>query len=290
MAKYLRLFENHQEYESFTETEEFIKPNVSYCEQENEVHYNGTPYVTVINVENIVKNSTTDESHAMISSYEDNAFSYGTTYSNINPTFYFDGYEPILEGESLEGLCERYATNDINYNDNKGYIYRNLSTDEWFFYCNGDRGGSIYWVWAFSEKCNESDTFCTKYVPNKAYIKTNVNTPPILLPNMVSFNGVAPNGVLSGNVKTVTVVLDKAFDFTKYIPDIVSINVVLWGENIGENTIVYSDDKITWTGEFDTTVNVDENVSVGLYASTENGDYLIIRRTLYKPPTNRINE
>ena len=40
MAKYLKLFENHQEYESFTETEDFIKPNVSHCIEENHVHYN----------------------------------------------------------------------------------------------------------------------------------------------------------------------------------------------------------------------------------------------------------
>lgn len=43
MAKYLKLFENHLQYESFTQTEEFIKPNVSHCIAENEVHYN--PYI-----------------------------------------------------------------------------------------------------------------------------------------------------------------------------------------------------------------------------------------------------
>ena len=40
---FLRQFENHSEYEAFTATTEFIKPNVSLCVQENEVHYN--PYV-----------------------------------------------------------------------------------------------------------------------------------------------------------------------------------------------------------------------------------------------------
>jgi len=43
MGLYLKKFENHTDYEAFTATSEFIKPNVSYCEQENEVHYN--PYV-----------------------------------------------------------------------------------------------------------------------------------------------------------------------------------------------------------------------------------------------------
>ena len=41
--KYLKLFNTHAEYEAFTATTEFIKPNVSHCVQENEVHYN--PFV-----------------------------------------------------------------------------------------------------------------------------------------------------------------------------------------------------------------------------------------------------
>ncbi len=40
---YLRKFENHNNYVAFTESEEFIKPNVSICDEEDEVHYN--PYV-----------------------------------------------------------------------------------------------------------------------------------------------------------------------------------------------------------------------------------------------------
>ena len=43
MGKYLKKFETHTEYEAFTATSEFIKPNVSLCVEENEVHYN--PYV-----------------------------------------------------------------------------------------------------------------------------------------------------------------------------------------------------------------------------------------------------
>ena len=40
MAKYLKLFNEHSEYKSFIQTEDFIRPNVSYCIEENEVHYN----------------------------------------------------------------------------------------------------------------------------------------------------------------------------------------------------------------------------------------------------------
>lgn len=38
--KYLKMFESHSGYETFTQGDEFIKPNVSHCVQENEVHYN----------------------------------------------------------------------------------------------------------------------------------------------------------------------------------------------------------------------------------------------------------
>ena len=45
MAIYLKKFENHTQYETYTASTEFITPNVSLCEQENEVHYN--PYVPI---------------------------------------------------------------------------------------------------------------------------------------------------------------------------------------------------------------------------------------------------
>lgn len=41
--KYLKLFETDVEYQSFKQTDEFIKPNVSHCVTENHVHYNPIP-------------------------------------------------------------------------------------------------------------------------------------------------------------------------------------------------------------------------------------------------------
>ena len=40
MAIYLKKFENHTQYDTYTASTEFITPNVSLCAQENEVHYN----------------------------------------------------------------------------------------------------------------------------------------------------------------------------------------------------------------------------------------------------------
>ena len=42
MAKYLKLFDTHAEYEAFIQTD-FDKPNVSYCKDNDDVHYN--PYI-----------------------------------------------------------------------------------------------------------------------------------------------------------------------------------------------------------------------------------------------------
>lgn len=39
MGKYIKKFDTHSDYEDFIETEDFIKPNVSYCVDNIEVHY-----------------------------------------------------------------------------------------------------------------------------------------------------------------------------------------------------------------------------------------------------------
>ena len=47
MATYLKLFETHTQYDTFIGgggDTPFVKPNVSYCVQENEVHYNPLPH------------------------------------------------------------------------------------------------------------------------------------------------------------------------------------------------------------------------------------------------------
>ena len=50
MGKYIKSFSNHNDYEDFTHSDDYIRPNTSYCKSENEVHYNPIPdprlYVT----------------------------------------------------------------------------------------------------------------------------------------------------------------------------------------------------------------------------------------------------
>jgi hypothetical protein len=40
---YLKLFENHSEYEDFTGSTEYVEPHVSHCIDEDDVHYNMPP-------------------------------------------------------------------------------------------------------------------------------------------------------------------------------------------------------------------------------------------------------
>lgn len=50
MGDYLKLFETHSEYETYIEGQDAILPNVSYCEDQNDVHYNPIPPVQTLKV------------------------------------------------------------------------------------------------------------------------------------------------------------------------------------------------------------------------------------------------
>ncbi len=44
MKEYLKLFETHADYEAYAQSGDMLKPNVSYCENDDEVHYNPFSY------------------------------------------------------------------------------------------------------------------------------------------------------------------------------------------------------------------------------------------------------
>ena len=48
MTKYIKVFDNHQDYLTFKEGDDFIKPNVSHCIEQNEVHYNPNRVAKVV--------------------------------------------------------------------------------------------------------------------------------------------------------------------------------------------------------------------------------------------------
>ena len=69
MKTYIKKFENHNAYVAFTETEDFIKPNVSLCIQETEIHYNPytyeNDYLTFIALEDCAFSATAIISYSL---------------------------------------------------------------------------------------------------------------------------------------------------------------------------------------------------------------------------------
>ena len=87
MSKYLKLFENHTQYETFIGgggNTPFVKPNVSYCVQENEVHYNPLPhdyskdYLTFVALEDGTFTFTPANNNAISYSIDD-----GNTWTDL---------------------------------------------------------------------------------------------------------------------------------------------------------------------------------------------------------------
>ena len=84
--KYLKKFQNHNAYDAFTNTDGFIKPNVSICVQENEVHYNPWTYA---------------EAYLTFVAKESGTFTFTPQSSNVI-SYSTDGGETWTEGNSVE--------------------------------------------------------------------------------------------------------------------------------------------------------------------------------------------
>ena len=64
--KYITLFETHNEYNTYITGNDKVLPNVSYCEDNNDVHYN--PFVETSLVAKFNVTSTSDATSIMYSS------------------------------------------------------------------------------------------------------------------------------------------------------------------------------------------------------------------------------
>lgn len=89
MGIYIKLFDTHSQYESYTaDTANFILPNVSYCkDQANVVHYN--PYVEPIETRMVAKFNVTDTSRPTPISFKTNGIDGTSGFSAIE----IDGVE-----------------------------------------------------------------------------------------------------------------------------------------------------------------------------------------------------
>ena len=120
MGKYLKLFETHSEYEAFTQTEDFLLPNVSYCEdQVNVVHYNPwveTKLVVYYDIQDISGPTTvcTNFDNSMKSMEVD-----GVMLDNVTTTYQFDSI-----GEHII----KYEFNNPTSIGNSAPLFNNVST------------------------------------------------------------------------------------------------------------------------------------------------------------------
>ena len=121
MKKYLRLFKNHNDYLDFKKTNDFKLPNISHCEQENEVHY--SPYISPYN------------GHA----YVDLGLTSGTKWAKMNVG---------ANSETDYGLY-------FAWGETQGYTADQVGTDKnfsWSDYALTEDGGSTFTKYNANDK------------------------------------------------------------------------------------------------------------------------------------------
>lgn len=97
MAEYLTAFNNHTQYTAFTGTSAYLRPNVSLCKEEEEVHYGPIPpgYVCFFWSNSIASEEVT--TRIMSDTVHDNFYSYFSGWST-QPTYYMhEGVPDVLQ-------------------------------------------------------------------------------------------------------------------------------------------------------------------------------------------------
>ena len=164
--KYLKLFQNHGEYEAFASGGTMLKPNVSHCVNENDVHYNprhnySKVYFTIESLEDnntiYLKASNSAVAKTVLASTDN-----GTTWTEYTSST--DGSGTALAtlnaGDKLlvKGENSTYATSLSNYNqfkstkqfEVKGNIMSLISGDS---FANADELTETYTFYSFLRNC-----------------------------------------------------------------------------------------------------------------------------------------
>ena len=120
---YLKLFQTHSEYEAFVSGGTMVKPNVSHCVSENEVHYN--PIETRL----IVKYNVTDASQpTLLYSYYEGETTAALLFDNVE----IDGVDvPIADIDNAQGTYQfsvgehtvKYALKDPTFIGNSTFVF-----------------------------------------------------------------------------------------------------------------------------------------------------------------------
>ena len=146
--KYLKLFENHTGYEAYKNSQDYLTPNVSYCVDRNEVHFNkyvrdySKEYLTIEAIENgtisfNIWESMGTEYITSISYSTDNGETWATTNNTDNKSEHLAITVNVNEGDKVlwKGDAQQmgyYDTGDIG--DSVGSFFS--STAEFNVYGN----------------------------------------------------------------------------------------------------------------------------------------------------------
>lgn len=128
MSKYLRLFNNHDGYSAFTQTSEFIRPNVSHCIEEYHVHYgHEDPEVLPANEETFQVFSSYICDEDTVNEYLRNVFSkYEVTMSNGNVT---ETNRDSFDYISFSWVDQEKRKADPVYVNTELYVYTELNSN-----------------------------------------------------------------------------------------------------------------------------------------------------------------
>ena len=89
MGKYIKLFNTHSEYETYINGSDKILPNVSYCEDNDEVHFNPVPEPIVIAKYNVTSTSSATKICYTTSSFSEMEID-GVVQPNVVTSYTFD--------------------------------------------------------------------------------------------------------------------------------------------------------------------------------------------------------
>ena len=124
MSIYIKKFSGHTDYSSFIQTDDFVKPNVSLCVQENDVHYNKQVVESLSSIVSVGDNPSGVEWHPTNDEIE-----YMQAYYNANvtdeqcdissTTLYVRGGGPSNQVEGygyyVTGACGHWFDVDENF-------------------------------------------------------------------------------------------------------------------------------------------------------------------------------
>ena len=89
MEKHLRMFDTHSEYEEYINSQDKLLPNVSYCKNQEKIHYNpldySKDYLTFVALDDCTFKFTPPSYYSLVSNSIDYSIDGGNTWETLEP-------------------------------------------------------------------------------------------------------------------------------------------------------------------------------------------------------------